>query len=175
VAGLVLLAVLMLASDPAVAASASRFVPGVKWKAESTVSADFTCQGHMQHAVLGIDQEQIVIAVFLNGANRRPVVLRDLGRATASAFLETEDLDWDPNEDGMNLPGFQRSKKCKGLNLGDDEVDSLHLYWNHKAHQFVGWSRQVGFEGHSLPVSKRLSSSGIIASLFHGPQHVSTG
>ena len=111
-AGLVWLAVL-LASNPAVVASASKFVPGVKWQAESIVSADFTCQGRVQHAILGTEQKEIVVAVFLNGINRRPVVLREQGRVAASAVLETDDLDWDPKEDGRNLPGFRRSKTAK--------------------------------------------------------------
>jgi hypothetical protein len=46
-------------------------------------------------------------------------------RNPAYATLKAEDLDYDPREDpGYELPGFQRSKSCKGLNLSDGEIDT---------------------------------------------------
>ena len=56
------------------------------------------------------------------------------------ARIRIEDLDYNPVEDlGYDLPGFERSKTCKGLNLADDNTDSLHIYWNHKARRFDYW------------------------------------
>ena len=56
-------------------------------------------------------------------------------------MLTTEGLDFDPKEDlGYILPGFQRSKTCKGLDLSDDQIDSRHIYWNRELHRFDSWS-----------------------------------
>jgi hypothetical protein len=58
-------------------------------------------------------------------------------RDPAFVELTIEDLDYEPD---YELPGFQRSKTCKGPVLDDGEVDPAHLYWNHESHQFSGWS-----------------------------------
>jgi len=130
------------AIDPVVRA-ASRYLPGIGWRAASIVKADFTCQGRIQTAIAGAgaDPAGIVVAVFLNGMNRRPVVIRDRMRVAASLTLTLEDLDYDPREDpGYELPGFQRSKTCKGLRFDDGETDAWHVYWNHNARRFDVWS-----------------------------------
>ena len=83
-------------------------------------------------------------AVFLNGTNSRPEVLRYSAkvRDPASATLQAESLDYDPKEDpGYVLSGFQRSKTCKGLNLSDGKIDSAHIYWNHESLRFDDWVR----------------------------------
>jgi hypothetical protein len=83
-----------------------------------------------------------VIAVFLNGLKRLPEILRYSSKArnAATAVLAVEDLDYDPPQAlGYDLPGFQQSKTCKGLNLSDGETDSAHIYWNHKALRFGEW------------------------------------
>jgi hypothetical protein len=83
-----------------------------------------------------------VIAVSLNGLKRRPEILRYSSKArnAATAVLAVEDLDYDPPQAlGYDLPGFQQSKTCKGLNLSDGETDSAHIYWNHKALRFGEW------------------------------------
>jgi hypothetical protein len=124
--------------------AATRYVPGVSWRARSVVTADFTCRGRLQTAILDASPSEIVVAVFLNGTNSRPEVPRSSAkvRDPASATLQTESLDYDPKEDpGYVLPGFQRSKTCKGLNLSDGEIDSAHIYWNHESLRFDGWVR----------------------------------
>jgi hypothetical protein len=63
-------------------------------------------------------------------------------RHPATAEIKAENLDYDPQEDpGYVLPGFRRSKTCKGLNLADMKIDSAHIYWNHEVRQFDNWSR----------------------------------
>jgi len=124
--------------------AAARYVPGVSWRAKSVVTADFTCSGRMQTAILGVSKTEIVVAVFLNGTNNRPEVLRYSARVRnpVTAALKAEGLDFDPKEDsGYDLPGLQRSMTCKGLNLSDGEIDSAHIYWNRVSRRLEDWVR----------------------------------
>lgn len=124
--------------------AASRFVPNVTWRTESVLTADFSCRGRKEQAILGSTVEEIVIAVFVNGTNERPKLLRysATARDARTAKLTLESLDYDPEEEaGGPLRGFQRSKTCKGLNLSDQKIDSAHIYWNHNANEFDDWVR----------------------------------
>ncbi len=128
-------------------AAARKSLPGVSWRAGSVVAADFTCRGRLDRAILGTEKSaetgksNIVVAVFVNGTGRPPEVIRDGGRDAQRAKLTTESLDYDPEVSlGYPLPGFQRSKTCKGLNISDGETDSRHLYWNHIYGRFDSWS-----------------------------------
>jgi hypothetical protein len=124
--------------------AAARYVPGVNWRQSSVVLADFTCVGHKEQAILGTNSTDIVIAIFINGMGVRPEVLRYSSkiRNPADATLKAEGLDYDPEVDpGYELPGFKRSKSCKGLNLSDGRIDSAHIYWNHASRQFDDWVR----------------------------------
>jgi hypothetical protein len=130
--------------ESSIEAAAARYVPGASWRADSVVSGDFSCRGRMEQAILGADQTEIVVAVFLDGTNKRPQVLRYSAkvRNPLSTTLETEDLDYDPKEDlGYGLPGFRRSKTCRGIKLNDGRTDSPHIYWNHNSHRFEDWLR----------------------------------
>jgi hypothetical protein len=131
----------MALAENAVIKAAAKYVPGVAWRGDSVVTGDFTCRGRKQTAILGINPSGIVVAVFLNGMNRKPYVFRDAQKDPSTVELTTEDLDYDPKEDlGYPLPGFRRSKTCKGLMLDDGEIDPAHLYWNHESKKFDGWS-----------------------------------
>jgi hypothetical protein len=118
--------------------AAARYVPGVTWHADSVIRADLTCRGRKQTAILGESSAAVVVAVFLNGLDHRPDVLR-FTFPRGSTKLEAEDLDYDPKDLDYPLPGFQRSKNCKGLSLDDGETDPAHLYWNHKSARFDFW------------------------------------
>src|SRR5215471_11138480 len=123
--------------------AATKYVPGVAWQRRSIVSGNFSCHGRKEQAILGVSAYEIVIAVFVNGFNVRPEVLRYSGktRNPKTAELKIEDLDYDPKEMiGSDLDGFKRSKSCKGLNLSDGETDSAHIYWNHKLQRFEDWT-----------------------------------
>jgi len=52
VCSLLLSCVPLLASSqvPTTEAAAGNFVPGVKWKPDSTVDGDFSCRGRVEHA-----------------------------------------------------------------------------------------------------------------------------
>ncbi len=142
---LVVLGILLMgaAQAPSIIAAASKFVPGVSWRPESVLTADFSCQGRRGQAVLGVTSKEIVVAVFLKGTSEKPEVLRysAAARDAAQAKLTLESLDYAPSEDSGPLPGFKRSRTCKGLNLSDDMVDSAHIYWNHEAKRFDDWVR----------------------------------
>ena len=128
----------MAAGQDAVIKAAARYVPGFSWQAKSIVTGDFTCGGHKQTAILGTNRSEIVVAVFLNGTNKRPEVIHDRSRRQpTSVTLTIEDLDYELD---YPLPGFQRSKTCKGLIIDDGEIDPAHMYWDHESLHFSGWS-----------------------------------
>ena len=140
----VLLTVLLQAanSQTTVAAAATKFVPNVKWQPKTVVIADFTCRGKKEQAILGSNSTDIVVAVFVKGTSQRPEILQYSAkvRNAASAELTIEDQDYNPRDEiGVDLPGFRRSKTCKGLNLTDGRSDSAHIYWNHEAQRFDDW------------------------------------
>jgi hypothetical protein len=123
--------------------AAMKFISGMDWQRRSVVSGNFSCHGRKEQAILGVTASEIVIAVFVNGLDMRPEVLRYSGKARnpKTAELKIEDLDYDPKEMiGSDLDGFKRSKSCKGLNLSDGETDSAHIYWNHKLQRFEDWT-----------------------------------
>jgi len=133
---LFLCAIPAMAQDAPVKAAA-RYLPGVSWQPDSVVTGDFTCNGRKQQALLGTTTTEIVVVVFVNGSYSPPVVIRDSGRNPATAELTTEDSDYEPE---YSLPGFRRSKTCRGLNINDGMIDQLHIYWNRIAHRFDNWS-----------------------------------
>ena len=131
------------AQVPTVSQASSKFVPGVTWRPNSVLTADFTCRGRKEQAILGITAQEIVIAVFLDGLTEAPEILRYSAdvRDARDARLSLESLDYDPKDDVGDLPGFRRSRTCQGLNLSDDKIDSSHIYWNHDAKRFNDWVR----------------------------------
>lgn len=126
------------AAQNSVIRAAARYVPGVAWRVDSVIRADFTCRGRKQTAILGDSPTAVVVAVFLNGLDHRPEVIR-LTFPHSPTKLEAEDLDYDPKEFDYPLPGFQRSKTCKGFSLNDGETDPAHIYWNHASARFDYW------------------------------------
>jgi hypothetical protein len=50
---------------PSITAAASKFVPGVAWRSQSVLTADFSCRGRREQAILGVTPKDIVIAVLL--------------------------------------------------------------------------------------------------------------
>jgi hypothetical protein len=131
------------AQASSVAEAAAQHHPDVTWQTGSVVSADFTCRGRQEAAILGTTSRDIVVAVFIGGLGQKPEVLRYSAalRDARAVRLTTEALDYDPKDDLGELPGFRRSKTCKGLSLSDDKIDSTHIYWNHDAKGFDDWVR----------------------------------
>lgn len=141
------IAALLLAAVGAlsITTAATKFVPGVTWRSQSVLTADFSCRGRREQAILGVTPKDIVIAVFLNGIGAPPEVLRYSAavRDAHEVKLTVESQDYDPIKDagsGALPPGFRRSRTCKGLNLTDEMIDSAHIYWNHDAKRFADWT-----------------------------------
>lgn len=128
--------------EASVQAAAAKYVPGVHWRAESVIVGNFSCRDRTETAILGTSESEIVVAVFLDGLNRKPKILRYSTKVRNAAFatLEIESLDFDREKElGYALPGFRRSKTCKGLNLSDGRSDSAHIYWNYESRRFDDW------------------------------------
>jgi hypothetical protein len=134
----------LVADDPGdIEKAAARLMPDVTWRVRSVAIGDFTCRGQKEAAILGFSASEIFISVFIGGIKARPEVLRysRKARRADTAELTIESLDYDPKQDlGYELPGFQRSISCKGLNLSDGETDSAHIYWNRTTHRFDDWT-----------------------------------
>lgn len=143
---IVSLPLLTHSAEPTVAAAASRHYPAIKWQGLSAVVGDFSCRGRKEYAILGTGKQGIAVAVFLNGLERPPAILRysSQNRDPHSATLTTEKMDLDleelEKEAGYVPQGLRPSKTCLGLNLSDGKVDSAHIYWNHDANRFNDWS-----------------------------------
>lgn len=134
------------ASDASVAAAATRVAPNVKWHTASAIVGDFTCQRRKQHAILGIGEKSIHVAVFTRGLKFKPTVLEfALGhRGRTGLRIKAESLDFQPGSttgDGDIPEGMKPSKTCKGIELGDGETDSTHIYWNRVQRQFEAFSQ----------------------------------
>jgi hypothetical protein len=56
--------------------AAAKYSPDVNWRANSIVTADFTCSKRKQTAIPGTDAADIFVAVFLNGTAKKPEILR---------------------------------------------------------------------------------------------------
>src|SRR5262249_12104227 len=121
--GSALLAFLMQLSacrQPSLETAAAKYLKSAEWQPATALAGDFTCNGRTEHAILGIDRSEIVIAIFPGGLDAPPKILRDSARNAQSAKLTTESLDYDLKDViGGPIPGFQRSSKCQGLMLDD--------------------------------------------------------
>ena len=65
-------------------------------------------------------------------------------RRASSAVLTVSSLDYDMKKLEQSLgwlpDGLQRSKTCLGLNLSDQLIDSIHIYWHRSHGRFESWS-----------------------------------
>jgi hypothetical protein len=125
--------------------AANKFMPGITWQAKSVLIGDFSCRGRSEQAILGTSHSETarryaVAAIFLDGLDKQPELFFDDLHITDDVKLIVESLDFDPQETlGHSLQGFKRSKTCKGLNMDDNQTDSLHIYWDAKSRDFDAW------------------------------------
>ena len=111
---LLLAAQFLPAQSTAIEYAARKYVPGVTWQPKSIVTADFTCRGRAEHAILGLDPTDIVIAIFINGLNSAPEVIRDPTRSRILAKIQVESLDYDPKQILMRiLRGFSARRLAR--------------------------------------------------------------
>ena len=134
-------------ASPSVKAAAAHFIGGIAWQEGSVLSADFSCAGKKQSAILGTSDTEIVVAVFTQNLGKPPEVLRfdarDRKPAEARLRLEDSALSKDEIQSLSNAapPGYRQSKTCKGLRLSDDGSDTAHIYWDHEARRFDTWTQ----------------------------------
>jgi hypothetical protein len=118
----------------------------VVWEPQSVLVGDVDCDGVPDSVFVGRSPSRVAVGVIranslvpdiLSFGVHGGVVQDEVG--SSNAQLTFESLDYDPREEVGEIDGFQRSRVCKGLDLGDGESDSMHLFWNRKSHQLEWW------------------------------------
>jgi hypothetical protein len=120
--------------------------PVPHWDEQSVLSVDVDCDGRVDSAFVGRSDSAMYVGVVTSAASSTEVLAFGLnGNAVQDAVcsdkakLTTESLDYDPTDAVGPLPGFERSRVCMGLNLGEEDCDSIHTYWNHVSHHLDWW------------------------------------
>ena len=123
--------------------------PNVRWDRPSLVEADFNADGFTDFAMIGYEEEGLVLAINASSDKGRRYhsellpfgVGASIQRAVCSlpATLSIHEQVCDPGE-GL-LAGCRESKRSKSLSLGDGECVSIHLYWNHDEERMEWWRR----------------------------------
>ncbi len=150
----IVLALLCLAAlKPALAMETTEFAraiksshPHVQWQQNSVLKADLTCRAQQDVAMLGVNGSRLMVAILAKAVTKKPIVLEidaDLLAEQTTMSIESQDFEMGTGEPGDvgPLPGFKRSKICKGLQLDDDRIDSVHIYWNRIDGKFQTWQR----------------------------------
>jgi len=129
---------------PALQALAA-FEPEVRWDETSELTADITCDGRPDHALLGRRDGRVYVGLVVSGRPRPEILSFGVGGGIQDAIcaepavLSVESLDYDPKKAGGRLDGFRRSKRCKGLRLSGGQCDSIHFFWNHRTKELDWW------------------------------------
>jgi hypothetical protein len=117
--------------------------PKVAWNGKGLLRADIDCDGTEDYALEGRKGKDVLVMVILGPATQKSKVSTEEFPADELCgepiALTLESLDYDPGEEIGELPGFERSRKCKGLNLGSGECDAVHFFWNHKTAALDLW------------------------------------
>lgn len=118
----------------------------VRWELQSVLVADVDCDGRLDSAFVGRSPARVAVGLIRAGGLAPDVISFGTHGAavedevgSSDARLTLESLDYDPRDPIGEIDGFQRSKVCKGLTLGDGETDSIHIFWNHKSHRLYWW------------------------------------
>lgn len=133
------------AADKSVAVNAlNKSIQGVAWNSNMSQQADFNCDGKKDWAFLGKTKKEIVIAVVLapisaNSKVERVQLISNEIDGLTRPELTLESLDYDPRKMAGDIPGFQRSKTCSGLNFSPGETDTFHFFWDHQSGHLNYW------------------------------------
>jgi len=125
--------------------------PEVNWDAKTAVSADVTCDGKADTAIVGYEKNEAVWLGVVPGSDKnrasRPVTMRFLiGKHSQDSFcavpvqIETHPIVCDDEELGA-LPGCKRVKGCSDFFMVDNACDSFHFYWDSSRKRLVWWRR----------------------------------
>jgi hypothetical protein len=117
----------------------------VRWDADTALAGDVDCDGVVDSILVGRAASRIHVGMIRGSSDRPEILTLGIGAGrqdavcSARARLTFESLDYDPTEETGELEGFQRSAVFKGLELGDGECDSIHMYWNRAANRLDYW------------------------------------
>jgi hypothetical protein len=137
---LFLVVAIQVANAAGIVTAASTFAPKVSWRAASAVTADFTCDGRAQQAILGNTATEIFVAVFVHGLDQAPELLRYSTemRNPAKVRMVVETLNY-RSKDAPDLRKFHLPPTCRGLRVDDGRIPPAHIYWNPETKQFADW------------------------------------
>jgi hypothetical protein len=120
---------------------------GATAHAKHLPTGDVDCDGHADAISYSVSPDTVRVEVRFSQKGRAAQSLtfsigadseNSLRVAPAEVSLESLDFDLSAEEMG-DLPGFQRSKLCKGIVLDDQQSDPIHVYWDHDAHRLAWW------------------------------------
>lgn len=115
--------------------------------AKRLLTGDVDCDGHEDAIYYSVSPGTVSVEVRFSQRGRAAQSLTFAIGAdsqnslrVAPSEVSLESLDFDPKDEEMgDLPGFQRSKLCKGIVLDDKQSDPIHLYWDHDTHRLAWW------------------------------------
>ena len=141
------LATAQTADGSAVKAAADRFAADIMWRPATVIEADFNCTGKVQPAILGMSEKQIAVAIFTQGLNQPPALVRfDVdGRNPQASKIRVDDYSLSAEEiagvSGATPTGYRPSTTCHGVRLSDDSYEAAHIYWDHDNQRFETWAQ----------------------------------
>lgn len=131
-----------------VQAAAAKFSSSVAWRESTVLISDFDCTGKVQFAILGGSAKEIAVAIFTEGLDQSPALLRFEVDAhnLQSAQLRLDDYTMSAGEiagiSGKAPTGYRPSSTCHGVRLSDHGIDAAHIYWDHDNRRFDTWTQQ---------------------------------
>ena len=135
------------AQGAAVQAAAEKFAGGLLWRASTVLTADFNCTGKVQYALLGTSTKEIAVAIFANGLDQSPALLRFEadGMSIIESKIRLDDYSMTAAEiaglTGAAPVGYRPATACHGVRLSDDRSDAAHIYWDYDNGRFDSWSQ----------------------------------
>jgi len=129
----------------AVRAAAEKFTGSFMWRPATLLTADFNCTGKVQHAILGTSIKEIAVAIFTDGLDAPPALLRfeAEGLRAVESKIRLDDYTLSAAEiadiSGAVPVGYRPSGTCHGVRLSDDSSDAAHIYWDHDNQRFDSW------------------------------------
>ena len=123
--------------------------PKVNWDEKTAVSADVTCDGKADTAVIGYEEGFVwlgVIPGYAEDKQAKPMTFRfTVGKDTQDSFcrvpVRIEISAIECKTEDFDLPGCKTVKGCSALSLIDEACDAFHFYWNSSRKRLTWWRR----------------------------------